>query len=665
MLRFLAAIFSMCVLATAAKADVSADADLFGKLPQFSDVILSPDGNTLVLLQERGSESAIYVKDLDSGEFTLSRLVPNAYTLHAEFVDDRYLLVTNSFYRRRFQAGNDTIVPYSETLIYDLDKGKSYGFLLKNRTVHDHPFTARRIVGTSPNEGHVYATAWGSGASGGLSFNLYEVRLSNGRGKIVMRGDPDLRTKFLPSPDGQTVVQESRAYEKRIYQIDAWSNDNAHRLFESDVMGIEAVNSVGYDAAGKTLYYPLDRGNGSNGAFTVVSSTNIDGKIALDGQSNPTAFGRIGVDVDKILTDFSNVVHGVRYAGSKPEHEFFDIRVNEALEALELAFPDDAITVRSWSRDHEKLVVLIGGSSQAGTFYLYELASQKLTELADQYPGLPNERIGRVEVISYTARDGLEIPALLTHPTGTSATDTNADEQPLPLVVLPHGGPESHVELEYDYWAQFLANQGYMVLQPNFRGSDGFGRQFRLSGRGEWGRKMQDDITDGVNHLIQTGRADASRICIMGGSYGGYAALAGGAFTPELYKCVISFAGVADLEKMLKYEREEGGRSNNYSLAYWETVIGSRWNQDALFAASPARNADKFHAPVLLIHGAFDWIVPGDQSAIMERALKDANKDVEIYTLLGGDHYLSQEAHRQELLKMVGNFLDKHIGKTE
>ena len=132
MLRFLAAIFSMCVLATAAKADVSADADLFGKLPQFSDVILSPDGNTLVLLQERGSESAIYVKDLDSGEFTLSRLVPNAYTLHAEFVDDRYLLVTNSFYRRRFQAGNDTIVPYSETLIYDLDKGKSYGFLLKN-----------------------------------------------------------------------------------------------------------------------------------------------------------------------------------------------------------------------------------------------------------------------------------------------------------------------------------------------------------------------------------------------------------------------------------------------------------------------------------------------------------------------------------------------------
>lgn len=650
--RFLTAMFAIVCLPIAALADVNSDAEMFGALPRFSNIVISPDGRLIALLQENGTDGAVYVKNLETGEDVTARKSPKAYRLSARFVDNRYLLVDRHFYRFRKLDGTISAVPYSETQIYDLERNKTYGFLEKNRTVNAHPFTPRRIVGPSPKPGHVYATAYGSGPSGGQSFNLYEVKLSNGRGKLVRRGDENMTPTFLPSPDGQLVVQEDHAIQPRMYRISVHDDDSTHKMLESTALGLKSLDPQGFDQAGEKLFYPVV--TGENLTRTILS-VSVDDTLDLINFGSPV-FHKSDVDVSHTLTDFQNVVSGVRFSGLKPSYDFFDDAVDKALDDLAEQLPDLAITVKSWSKNLDKIVLHMAGAGEAGAFYLLDVPNSSMKRLSSQYPDIPGEKVGQTLQLTYTARDGLEIPALLTRPVGGADSDA-----PLPLVVLPHGGPEAHDELKFDYWAQFLANQGYLVLQPNFRGSDGFGQTFSEAGYGEWGRLMQDDITDGVKHLIDTGVADADKVCIMGGSYGGYAALAGGAFTPDLYACVIAFAPVADLEKMLEYERDYGRRRNNFTFAYWQKAIGHIRRRDELFAASPVFHADDFQAPVMLVHGNFDWVVPQDQSADMERALKDAGKDVEYYTQLAGDHYLTQRQHRVDALKLFCEFLARHL----
>ncbi|CAN0435252.1 unnamed protein product, partial [Scytosiphon promiscuus] len=208
----------------------------------------------------------------------------------------------------------------------------------------------------------------------------------------------------------------------------------------------------------------------------------------------------------------------------------------------------------------------------------------------------------------------------------------------------------------------YFANRGYLVLQPNFRGSSGYGTEHRILGKGEWGGKMQDDITDGVQTLVEQGLADPTRVCIVGASYGGYAALAGGAFTPDLYKCVVAIAPVSDIRPLLVDVKWDNGRKH-WALDYWQENIGDLDEErEKLDAISPARAADKFTAPVLLIHGNDDTVVPIKQSEIMERALEKAGKDVTFLELEGEDHWMSDGDTRIDALRAMATFIDQHIG---
>jgi dipeptidyl aminopeptidase/acylaminoacyl peptidase len=210
--------------------------------------------------------------------------------------------------------------------------------------------------------------------------------------------------------------------------------------------------------------------------------------------------------------------------------------------------------------------------------------------------------------------------------------------------------------------AQYFANRGYLVLQPNFRGSDGYGKNFQEAGYGEWGGKMQDDVTDGVLTLIQSGTVDPQRICIVGGSYGGYAALAGGAYTPGLYKCVVAIAPVSDLPLMIKDEAEFL-QKNHWILAYLKEAIGDiQRDRSRLEAISPVNAADQFLAPVLLIHGDDDTVVPFEQSEVMAKALKDNGKSVTFVKLKSEDHWLSHGDSRKAALRAASQFVDENIG---
>ena len=225
------------------------------------------------------------------------------------------------------------------------------------------------------------------------------------------------------------------------------------------------------------------------------------------------------------------------------------------------------------------------------------------------------------------------------------------------MIALPHGGPEAHDTLSFDWWAQYLANKGYLVIQPNFRGSSGFGREFTEAGAGKWGKEMQDDVSDGVLTLVKSGYADKDRVCIMGASYGGYAAMAGGAFTPELYKCIVAVAGVSDIHKMLNRTKINSS-SGDWIVRHWSKLMGD--DTSALKKISPVNFAEQFSSPILIIHGEDDTVVPIDQSKIMHTALKKAGKSTRFVALKKEDHWLSGSDTRLKMLKEIDKFLDKH-----
>jgi dipeptidyl aminopeptidase/acylaminoacyl peptidase len=300
----------------------------------------------------------------------------------------------------------------------------------------------------------------------------------------------------------------------------------------------------------------------------------------------------------------------------------------------------------------KRVLVQVSSGSSPAVYQLVDFDRGRADIVAEQYPDLARAKLGEVRYLDYPARDGTRIPAYLTLPPG-------ATERSLPLVVLPHGGPESSDDEGFDWLSQFLATRGYAVLRPQFRGSTGLGEQFRLAGYRQWGLRMQDDVTDGVAHLVTTGLADPKKVCIVGASYGGYAALAGAAFTPDLYACAVSIAGISDLPAMLTDLRLDHGEDTD-SLHYWYDHIGPPSDPNVV-ARSPARNAAAVVAPVLLIHGIDDSVVRIRQSEIMSRGLEQLGKPVTFVRLDGEDHWLSREATRQRVLQELEAFLGTHL----
>ena len=310
----------------------------------------------------------------------------------------------------------------------------------------------------------------------------------------------------------------------------------------------------------------------------------------------------------------------------------------------------------SWDLAKDKLIVVVDGPRQPTAYYYLNRTTHEATQLASTYPDLSEADLGEMKPWPYKARDGLDIPAYLTLPPGKAAKN-------LPVVVMPHGGPGARDMLGFDWMAQFFANRGYAVLQPNFRGSTGYGQKFEEAGYGQWGLKSQDDITDGVKKLIADGIADPKRICIVGASYGGYAALAGAAFTPDLYACAVSFAGVSDIAKMLRSDASDFG-SDSWAVSEMNRSIGNRYDDSGKLAAtSPARHADSIKCPVLLLHGAGDTTVRIEQSEEMRDALQDAHKSVAYVRFEGDSHYMLLADTRIRVLKETEAFLAKNIGR--
>lgn len=301
--------------------------------------------------------------------------------------------------------------------------------------------------------------------------------------------------------------------------------------------------------------------------------------------------------------------------------------------------------IESMTRDRQRLLVHVGGPDRPGGYYVFNQADGVLRRLAYSNDVLKGAALHPVRTIRYKARDGVEIAAILTLPKDKPASA-------LPLIVMPHDGPIARDIEEWDWGAQFFADRGYAVVQPNYRGSSGYGTKFTELGEGQWGLAMQDDLNDALDHLAKQGIADRKRVCIAGRTYGGYAAMRAAQRDGALYRCAISFAGVSDLPRLQRYDR-------NFLMSGARSDWMKRQAPD-LRLVSPINHPGDFSIPLLLVHGKKDTRVPVDHSREMAEKLRRAGKPVEYVEQPEGDHFFSRGEDRLQFLEKMEAFLEKH-----
>jgi dipeptidyl aminopeptidase/acylaminoacyl peptidase len=358
-------------------------------------------------------------------------------------------------------------------------------------------------------------------------------------------------------------------------------------------------------------------------------------------------------DVDVWDLEFSRrrkVLTEVRFVTWKRERKHLDARIEAIYRDLESRLPGYEIDLRSCDRNESIFIVAAWNDRTLGVRHLYDATTRELTKIAEIAPWLDENQLVEMKPISYQSRDGLTIHGYLTLPRNAGGK--------LPLIVTPHGGPWSRNEWGYDPEVQFLANRGYAVLQTNFRGSTGYGRKFWESGFKQWGKTMQDDVSDAVHYAIGEGIADPKRVCIYGVSYGGYAALAGLAFTPELYACGVDFVGVSNLFTFMKT-----------IPPYWKPMlemlyemVGHPDKDKALLAeASPALHADKIRVPLFIAQGEKDPRVNIEESNQMVAALGERGIAVDYMVKENEGHGFLNEENRLEFYEAMEKFLEKHL----
>lgn len=430
---------------------------------------------------------------------------------------------------------------------------------------------------------------------------------------------------------------------------DGVNNSILHRL--DDDSAFETVITTNFRQHISPLFFDFD-----NKLLFAASNINRDKSaiVRLDpatAKEESLIFEHPEVDVAGL--DWSRkrkVYTEVQFVTWKRERKFFDAEMQAIYADLERQLPGYEIDLQSSNKNETLFVVAAWSDRTQGVRYLYDAAAKALTKLAEIAPWLDENELAEMRPITYQARDGLTIHGYLTLPRGGGKN--------LPLIVNAHGGPWARDAWGYDPEVQFLVNRGYAVLQVNFRGSTGYGRKFWEASFKEWGRTMQDDVTDGVKYAIAQGIADPKRIAIYGGSYGGYCTLAGLAFTPELYACGVDYVGVSNLFTFLKT-----------IPPYWKPMLDMLYemvgnpetDKDLLAAASPALHADNIRAPLLIAQGAQDPRVNIEESNQMVAALKKHHIDVEYLVKDNEGHGFHNEENRFEFYEAMERFLEKHL----
>jgi dipeptidyl aminopeptidase/acylaminoacyl peptidase len=623
-------------VATAAPAPLSA----YGQLPEVSDIALAPDGSAIAAMIGTDDKRGMRLLSLPDLKLVTFFRTGDAKIRSLRWAGPDHVVLTYSTTAKALNLEGDRhewflAIEYNVKTgkwdkLLDMVPGAMNVVLSSPVALTDGKRDAIGIEGASLKENVTVST-------------LFRIDLGNHLTKQLDTGSVNT-VDWVIGPDGHGVAR-----------ADYRQSTGEWTLF------VRPKGSNNFKRT-PTIVAPIDRpallGYGRTTDTVLVSQLGEDGwqthEVSLaDGSwSEPLA----ELNSDNVLRDGATqtVIGSLSTDMAGYNYQFLDPADQKLWMGLQKAFAGETVSFVDWSDDRMVAIVEVEGPKNGDAFFLVDRRTKKADWIADRYRAINPESVSERRVITYKAADGFEIPAYLTLPRGRGTKG-------LPLVVLPHGGPASRDNPGFDWWSQALASRGYAVLQPQFRGSDGFGTAHLAAGYGEWGRKMQTDLSDGVRQLVRDGIADPGRVCIVGASYGGYAALAGVTFDAGLYRCAISIAGVSDLRRMLQSESRGYFGSRTDTVRYWQRFMGAKSLSDASVDAwSPALRANAIKVPVLLIHGKDDTVVPYAQSTVMAEAMKAAGGSVDLVTLQAEDHWLSRGPTRSQMLFETVAFLEKH-----
>jgi dipeptidyl aminopeptidase/acylaminoacyl peptidase len=607
----------------------------YGQLPSIQDIAISPDGSHLAMMIADGPTLQVQIRDAVTHKLIALAPAEKHKIRDIEWAGDHHLLVVTST-TATFVGIGDKAHEYLFVQDYDLRRNRWYNLLEGEPGVISGVFgdpMVRRINGRDM----VFLTAGYSQYGLGV-LALYGVDLDYHQTAKLMVGD-DNAYDFMVDTNGQADATVD--YDEKSGKWSLRVRENGHW---TPAMSTTAL-----------LDPPELKGRGPDGHSLLIRQVEEDGPVTKTLSLTNGAMTTTDIPPNAgILEDPRSeaMIGSVVTDNTKSVYSFLAPSDQQAWEKVLRAFPNAEVTLDSWSDDRLKIVVHVVGQDFGDSFFLVDLTTKRAAYIGDEYDAISPDDLAEVRFMHYAAADGLSIPAYLTLPQGRPAKG-------LPLIVLVHGGPAARDEPGFDWWSQALASRGYAVLQPQYRGSFGFGTAFLEAGYGQWGKKMQTDVSDGVRALAKSGVIDPARVCIVGASYGGYAALAAAAFDPSAYRCAASLAGPADLKGMINESRDWVGSARTLGVRYWDRFMGAKSPTDAyLDEISPAKHADKITMPILLIHGLDDTVVPYSQSQTMAAALGRAGKPATFVTLKDEDHWLSRSETRLEMLKAMVQFLE-------
>ncbi|WP_022945050.1 alpha/beta hydrolase family protein [Pseudoalteromonas ruthenica] len=464
--------------------------------------------------------------------------------------------------------------------------------------------------------------------------DVVKLDIYSGRTKTLVRGSDKVNGSFIADKDGD--VRVGQGFNRADQAIDVF----ARKKGDDEWIKIHSVSGEKretFDIAGVSaeqpnkLYVIANQGENTTGVYLydIVEKTYSE-----------RLFGLKSVDVDAVLQDKEDNLIGFSYTAKHPEFYFTNPEYQAVQDGVKQLYPDKFVRVVSRSEDDNTLVVMTQSDDDPGTYYVI-LNKKDIVKLGEKMPFIDKNKLGETKYISYKARDGRKIRAYLTIPQGKG---------PFPAVVLPHGGPWVRDTVIFDDWAQLLASHGYVVIQPNYRGSTGYGLEHWKAGDKNWGLKMQDDLDDAALYLVDKGLATKDKLAMFGWSYGGYAAFAASMRDKNIYQCTVAGAGVSDL--------------NRINATLNDNPLLSKLQKPTIAGVSPVEQVEKVNVPILVIHGDIDGRVPIEHSDAFVNELKQHNKNFKYVVLEDADHFSDTLFfdHKMTFYSELVDWLDNRCG---
>jgi dipeptidyl aminopeptidase/acylaminoacyl peptidase len=623
--------------------------ELFSRSAQYDQVKLSPTGQYLSAITRHNDKNVLVIMESKSKKLMQTlHFGENAQVGNYEWVNDERLVMQKVY----LKGWSDHPIYYGELFAVNADGSQKlylFGYnngqmqtgshIKKNTAINASAYILEPLINDDKFM-LVNTIPWDSTRGIEARQTVYKVNVYNGKRKRELVA-PIGRTRFLTNNNGEVKFAsgEDENYQTKLF----YRNDGD--WIDSDKLNINLTDftPISFSDNDKTIYALGREGNQTQGIYKINLDTGEKQKVLQDPKVDPS-----NVWINKS----NHQLYAIELFDGYPTYAFVDPNNSHSklLKQLIEALPGHHVQLVSETRDASKFIIKASNDRNPGDYYLFDNKSLNLEYLVSSRAWLDPDLMAEVKPISFPNRDGQTIYGYVTLPHGKEAKN-------LPLVVNPHGGPHGARDWwEFDEQNQMLANEGIAVLQVNFRGSGGYGLAFEEAGYLKWGTDIQHDIIDGTKYLIEQGMVDQNKICIVGGSFGGYSALQSAMLAPNLFKCAIGFAGVYDLALMFNQGDIADTRSGT---SYLKKVLGEE--PETLKSMSPSANVNKLKAKLLLVHGGQDDRAPIEQLESLEKGLKEQNYSYEKLIMDDEGHGFYNDLHRAKYYDMMLKFLKENL----